>query len=122
MQRPRVPPRRRSRYRSRRCDESDPWPTPERAAAAALASCRAGCAFAKGGLGRGKARDRHPERRARHVIELDLVAEGDRGGIAAVLAADAEFQVFARLAATLGGDANELADAVAGDRHARTAR
>src|SRR5262249_52933159 len=64
-------------------------------------------------------RDRHPERRAGHVIKTDLVAERDRGRITAMLAADAELDVFTHLAATLGGDAHQFADAVAIDRHER---
>ena len=42
------------------------------------------------GLGRRQPGDRHPERRAGYVVEADLVAELDRDGLAAVLAADAE--------------------------------
>src|SRR5688572_1332599 len=37
--------------------------------------------------------DRHPERRAAHVVEADLVAEVHGVGVAAVLAADAELEV-----------------------------
>ena len=40
------------------------------------------------------------------------MAEGDRVRIAAVLAADADLEVGPRLAAALGADAHELADAV----------
>jgi hypothetical protein len=42
------------------------------------------------GLRGGEAGDRHPVGRARDVIEPDFAAEADRGGVAAVLAADAE--------------------------------
>src|SRR5580658_10590668 len=35
--------------------------------------------FAQCGLGSSQARDGHAERRAGHVVELDLIAEGDRG-------------------------------------------
>src|SRR5580704_19406494 len=64
-------------------------------------------------------RDAHAEWRARHVVEADLVAEGDRGGIAAMLAANAELEVFPRPPSALGCDAHEFADAVAVDRHER---
>src|SRR5512141_1554704 len=37
--------------------------------------------------------DRHPERRAGHVVEADVVEEVHRRGVAAVLAADPEVQV-----------------------------
>src|SRR6202000_893835 len=61
---------------------------------------RAGKIPAQRRLCGGEARDQHAERRARDVVQPDLVAEGDRGRIAAVLAADAELQVLAHLAAT----------------------
>src|SRR5258708_6136826 len=66
-------------------------------------------------LGRGEPGDRHPIGRAGDIVEADLVAEADGGGIAAVLAADAELQVLARAAAALGADAHELAHALAVD-------
>ena len=47
------------------------------------------------GLRRGQPGDRHPERRAGHVVEADLVEQRDRLGVAAVLAADAELEVRA---------------------------
>jgi hypothetical protein len=47
--------------------------------------------FAERGLGRSESRNRHAKRRARHVIERNFVAKRNRCGIAAVLAADAEF-------------------------------
>src|SRR6185436_16592734 len=55
-------------------------------------------------LGRRQPRDRDSERRARHVVELDLMAERDRGWVAAVLAADANLEVLADAAAAF--DAN----------------
>src|SRR3954463_8962383 len=67
----------------------------------------------------GKTRDRHAERRARHVIEPNFVAERDRCRIAAMLAANPELQRIARLAPALGRDANQLADAVSVERHER---
>src|SRR5436190_9687552 len=48
---------------------------------------------AEDGLGRSQPCDRHPEGRAAYVIETDRVEELDRLGIAAVLAANAEFQI-----------------------------
>ena len=48
--------------------------------------------------------DRHPERRAGHVVEPDAVEEVDRLGVAAVLAADAELEVGLGRAALLDGD------------------
>src|SRR5688572_26367719 len=60
-------------------------------------------------LRRGEAGHRHAEGRARDVVELGRVAEGDRRRIAAVLAADADFEAGAHLAAALGADADQLA-------------
>ena len=54
---------------------------------------------AHGGAAGLEARDRHPERRAGDVVEPHLVEEVDRRRVAAVLAADAEVQVGACLAA-----------------------
>src|SRR5581483_8414917 len=71
------------------------------------------------GLRRRKPRDRHAIGRARDIIEPDVVAERDGGGIAAVLAADADFQTRPRLAAALHADLDELADALAIDRDER---
>src|SRR5579859_5779779 len=48
----------------------------------------AGTGLAERGLGRGEAGDRHAIGRTRHVIQSDLVAERNRGGIAAMLAAN----------------------------------
>ena len=63
-------------------------------------------------LRRGQARERHPERRARHVVEPDAVAEGDRSRFAAVLAADAELEVVLHAPAALDGDPHQVADAL----------
>jgi hypothetical protein len=68
------------------------------------------------GLGGGDAGDRHPEGRAADVVQAGHVEERDRVGVAAVLAADAELEVRARLAADPGGEAHEPADAGAVDR------
>src|SRR5215204_6553306 len=51
-----------------------------------------------GGLRGCDPRDRHAVRRAAHVVEARDVEEGDRRGIAPVLAADAELQVRLGLA------------------------
>ena len=51
------------------------------------------------GLSGSQAGDRHAEGRAGHVVQADVVAELDARRIAAVLAADAEVQVRAGLAA-----------------------
>src|SRR5262252_1358878 len=83
---------------------------------------RARRALAEGRLGGGEAGNRHPERRTRHIVEPDLVAECDRRRIAAVFAANAELGVAARLASTFGGDLDQLADAITIDRHERVDR
>ena len=59
----------------------------------------------------GEASDRNPERRTGHVVERDLMAERDRRGISAVLAADADLQLLPRLPATLDADLHQFADA-----------
>src|SRR5262249_52365932 len=73
-------------------------------------------------LGGGEPRDRHAERRARHVIEPDLVTEGDRGGSAAVLAPNAELDVGPHLLPALDCDAHQFAHAVAIERDERIDR
>src|SRR5215470_4027396 len=85
-------------------------------------SRRAGRALAAGRLGGGEASDRNPKRRARNVVEPDFVTKRHRGGIAAVLAANAELEVWARPAAALRRDLHQLADALAVDRHKRIDR
>src|SRR5580692_1739946 len=79
----------------------------------------AGDALAERGLRRGKPCDRHAVGRARDVIEADLVAERNGGGIAAMLAADADLEIGPRLAAARNPDLHKLADAVAIDRDER---
>src|SRR5271165_1727945 len=63
--------------------------------------------------------DRDAERRARDVVEMNGLAERDRGGIATVLAADANLEVRSDRAATLGGDLDEFSDANGIERHER---
>src|SRR5882757_2731315 len=79
----------------------------------------AGDRLAEGGLRRRKPRDRHPIGRARDVVEPDLVAERHRGGIAAVLAADADLEAGARPAAARHADLHEFTNTVAVDRDER---
>ena len=79
----------------------------------------AGNRLAERGLRRGEPRDRHAIGRARDVVEPDLVAERNRSGIAAVLAADADLEIGPRLAATRDTDLDQFADAVAIHRNER---
>src|SRR6185437_5785934 len=60
--------------------------------------------------------DRDAERRARHVVEPDLVAEVHGVGVAAVFAADADLQVGPGLAALFDRDPHQPADAVTVER------
>src|SRR5262245_33263404 len=71
--------------------------------------------FTQRSLGGGKPCNRHPEGRAGNIVETDFVAEGDRGGIATVLAANPDLELVARLAAALGGDLHQLAHPLAVD-------
>src|ERR1041384_1394284 len=63
-------------------------------------------------LCRGQSRHRHAERRTTHVAQPNTMAELDARRFAAVLAADAELDVRARLAALIPRDFHELADAI----------
>src|SRR5690606_17555193 len=83
----------------------------QRPALPILLALRAGPGV-QGGLGGGEAGDRHAVGRAADVVEADSLAEGDGGGVAAVLAADAHLDALARGPAPLGGDADQVADAV----------
>src|SRR5947209_2992258 len=73
-------------------------------------------------LRRGKPGDRHAEGRAGDVVERHRLAESDAGGIAAVLAADAELDPGARFSPALGRDLYEFADALLVERHEGIAR
>ena len=64
----------------------------------------------------GKPRDGDSERRRADVVQPHLVEEMDRRGVAAVLAADAELEVLARLPPSLDADAHQIADALHVDR------
>src|SRR6185295_6583945 len=75
--------------------------------------------LAERGLRCGEARDRHAVGRARDVVETDLVAERHRGGIAAMLAADADLETGPGLATAGDTDLHEFTDAVAIDRDKR---
>src|SRR3954454_22607458 len=70
----------------------------------------------EGGLRGREPRDRHAEGRAGDVVEPDPVEQVDRGGVAAVLSADAELELGPRGAAALAADRDELADALLVDR------
>lgn len=59
-----------------------------------------------------QAGDGHTRGGAGDVVEADVVAEADRGGMAAVFAADADFEFGARLAAQIHGEFHEFADAL----------
>src|SRR5688572_8513487 len=74
------------------------------------------------GLGGGEAGDGNTEGRAGHIVEAHLLAEGDGGGIAAMLAANAELQLGTALAPALGGDPHELAHAFDIERNKRVNR
>ena len=63
----------------------------------------------------GKASGQHAEWGAGYVVHSYFVAELDGGWVAAVLATDANFEVWTRFAAALYADANQFAYAVAVD-------
>src|SRR5262245_45222603 len=76
-----------------------------------LASCGDGLdsLFLERCLRRGEPGERHAIRRAGDVVEAEAVAERDRLGLAAVLAADAHLQVFLHAPASLDGDPHQVA-------------
>jgi len=55
--------------------------------------------------------DRHPIRRTGDIVETDLVAEDDAGRLAAMLAADTEFDLRSGLASFVAAHLDQLADA-----------
>ena len=63
-------------------------------------------------LRRRQAGDRHAVGRGADVIEADRLAEGDAGRVAAMLAANAELEAGPGRPAPLGGDRDQLADAL----------
>src|SRR5258705_11374463 len=79
-------------------------------------------ALAERGLGGGEACDGNAERRARDVIERNLVPERDGGGVAAVLAADPDLELRLPLPTALHADPHHFAHALAGDGSKRIAR
>src|SRR6266403_5618377 len=79
----------------------------------------AGDRLAERGLRGGQPRDRDAVGRARDVIEANLVAERDGGGIAAMLSTDPDLDIRAGLAAAHDADLHQLANAVAIDRDER---
>src|SRR5947209_4777552 len=78
--------------------------------------------LAERGLGGGEACDGNAERGARDVIERNLVAERDGGGVAAVLAADPDLELCLRLPTALDADPHQFAHALAVDGDERIAR
>src|ERR1700683_1362509 len=62
-------------------------------------------------LSRSQSRDRNPIRRARYVIEAEAVADANTRRVAAMLAADAEFQLLVGLATAFDRDAHHAAAA-----------
>ena len=70
---------------------------------------------AQRGVGRGQAGDGHAVGRAGDVVEADGGEEGHRGGVAAVLAADADFEIGSRTAALIDANLHELANAAGVD-------
>eukprot|EP00955_Chlamydomonas_euryale_P078192 363104-Chlamydomonas_euryale.AAC.2 len=68
-----------------------------------------------------QASNRHAQRRARHVVQAHLFKEGDGCGVAPVLAADAQLNVGASLAAALDRQPHHLSHAVNIDRIKRVA-
>src|SRR6476659_10290201 len=65
---------------------------------------------AQGGLCGSKPRHRHPVGRAGDIVEIDVLAEPDGLGVAAMLAADADLEVGVRPAPALNGNPHKLAD------------
>src|SRR3954469_18931705 len=72
-------------------------------------------------LSRRPPRQRHAIGRAADVVEPEAVAERDRVGLAAVLAADAQLQVVLDAAAALDRDAHQVADTILVERLERVA-
>src|SRR5690242_15682735 len=110
-------------FRTRRLSEGrPPWARAPGMTSIGGALGRAREVLAERRLGGGKPGDRHAERRARDVVEPDPMAESDRRRIATMLAADAELELGAHLAAALGRDLDQFADAVLVDGHERIDR
>src|SRR5438034_1441148 len=76
-------------------------------------------ALTDGRLRRSQTGDRDAVGGAADVVETHSLAERDRGRVAAVLAADAELDVRLHRPATLGGDADQVADAFLIEGHER---
>src|ERR1700741_635369 len=79
----------------------------------------AGGILPQSGLGGGQPGDGDPIGRAGHIGEAELMAEGDRSRVCALLAADADLEPGLGPATTLDADAHQFADALAIDRHER---
>src|ERR1700722_12361121 len=69
-----------------------------------------------------EAGDRHAKRAARYIIQPDLLAERDRGGVAAMLTTNTELQRVLGLPTLCRRDADHLADALYVDRDKRVLR
>src|SRR5262249_25951448 len=74
------------------------------------------------GVGGRETRNRDPVGGARDVVETAPMEEADGRRIAAVLAADADLELGARLASVLHGEGDQLADAFLVDRLERIER
>src|SRR6266545_1547133 len=68
--------------------------------------------FAESRMSRGQTSDGHPEGGAGNIVKTDLVAEDDGGGVAAMLAADAELDVAPGGAPLVAPHFDQLSDAV----------
>src|SRR6266550_5575094 len=80
-----------------------------------------GALLDEGGLCRGKSRQGNSIRRATDVVQPQLVAERDACGLTAVLAADAELDLFLRRAAALDRDSHQVSDSALVERLERVA-
>src|SRR5690348_6122103 len=80
-----------------------------------------GVAFLECGLRRREARERDSERRARHIVEPEAVAELHRARLAAVLTADPQLELGLRLPSALDADPHQVPDAVLVERLERVA-
>src|SRR5205085_2065632 len=75
----------------------------------------------EGGLCRGKSRQGNSVRRAADVVQPQTVAESDARRLTAVLAADAELDVFLRRAAALDRDSHQVPNSALVERLERVA-
>jgi hypothetical protein len=106
---------------NRRWRSSTPMRPPSIARATRWSTARASRTTTKGSLCSREPRDGDSVGRSTDVIEPGRLAEGDRGRIAAMFAADAELEARPRSPAPLGRDADQLADALDIQRDERVA-